>query len=262
KGNIQSISKVGLTVLSTFQNGFYSFGSFFKNTINSVSQLKKIRKELDTTRKELDRYKKIIQDLNQLNNENDNLRKLLELKKNTSYSTVACEIIARDPAKQFEIIIINKGSTSGIKENMPVITYTEGYNALIGKTVEVTPFASKVITLSNPKYFVGALIAPSDTHCIIQGSNEKYNSVKLLYLPKTVEINLEEENIVYTTGDSVFYPRGLRIGKIKKIVPSRRYELYNEAEVTTLTNLANINYVLVLKVDVNKDDYYKMELEY
>ena len=76
RGNIQSVGKVGFSVFSSFQNITNTTGSFVKNTIASVSQLKKIEKQLKDTRNELEQYKKIIQDINLLKNENNELRKL------------------------------------------------------------------------------------------------------------------------------------------------------------------------------------------
>lgn len=262
KGNVNSLRKVGFTFFSSFQNIFHSTGSFVENSVNSVSQLKKITKELEETREDLDRYKKIIKDLNELNKENIELRKLVELKNRVDYSSEACEIVSRNPETMFDLFIINKGSTSGIKENMPVISYKDGENVFIGKTVEVTPFASKVMTMSNPKFKAGAIISSTNTHCIVQGDNESTDRARLLYVPKGLQLKAGESHYLYTSGDSIFYPRGLKIGKIVSIIPSERYELFHEAEIETSVDLSEVDYVLVLKTDINKDNFKKMELVY
>lgn len=262
KGNVNSLRMVGFTVFSSFQNMFHSTGSFVSKSVSSVSRLNKIEKELKETREDLERYKKIIKDLNELNKENIELRKFLELKHRIDYSSEACEIISRNPETMFDLFIINKGSSSGIKENMPVISYKDGENVFIGKTVEVTPFASKVITLSNPKFKAGAVISSTNTHCIVQGDNNSTTMAKLLYVPKGLQLEGGKSHHIYTSGDSIFYPRGLKIGKIVNIIPSERYELFYEAEIETAIDLSEVDYVLVLKTDVTKDNFKKMELVY
>ena len=141
-----TLKKAGLSILYPFQYIFSTTGNFFQNTFNSISKLKESQEEIISLRNELNNYKRIIIDFNQLNNEINDLKALLELRENISYDSVACEIIARDPETLFDTFIINKGFKNGINENMPVISYASGKRTLIGKVVETTPFSAKVIT--------------------------------------------------------------------------------------------------------------------
>ena len=164
--------KIAFSFAYPFQFTITSVGNFIQNTINSISQLNKLQQELNKTRTELEQYKKVIIDFNELNNEIISLRKLLELTETIDYELVACEVIGRNPKKMNEMLLINKGTTSGIKENMPVISYAGGKRALVGKIFEATPFASKVITLNNPKMSVGAIITRNRINCLVKGNNE------------------------------------------------------------------------------------------
>lgn len=259
KKPVVTVRKVGFTIVSPFQFIFESFGNFFQGTFNSISELKKIRQELNQTKQELDQYKKIIIDFNNLNNENNELRKLLSLKNKISYDTEACEIIGRDPKTLFDILIINKGIKHGIRENMPVITYAAGKKTLIGKVVETTLFASKVMTLHNPKLSIGSIIANNRVHTIVQGDNKRPGFVKLLYVPREYTYSDTTTDHVYTSGDSLIFPRGIEIGKIKKIYPSERYENFNNADLELSANLSKVEFVIVLKVDYKKDNFKIMD---
>lgn len=250
-----TFKKMGFSLVYPFQFVINTTGKFFQNTFNSISQLRKISEELDETRNELTQYKKIIIDFNELNNENLSLRRLLKLKEEVLYDTVACEVIGRDPQKLFDVIIINKGSKDGIKENMPVITYAAGKKTLIGKVIETGFMASKVITLQNPRISVGAVILRNRIHAILQGDNKIPGVVKLLYIPKKYEKSISGMDFVYTSGDSLIFPRGIEIGKVLNIYPSKRYEVFNEADIQITANLTKLEYVLVLKVEYNLDDY-------
>jgi rod shape-determining protein MreC len=254
-----TLSKVTFSVISPFENFFYSIGNFFQNTLNSISQLKKIQDELDRNKKELEQYKKIIIDFNVINNENNSLKKLLELKQSVAYDSIAAEIIGRDPQKLFDVLIINKGSNDGIKENMPVISYASGKKVLVGKIAEVSPFASKILTLNNSNFAAGCVIIRNRVHCIIQGENLKPGIVKLQYIPKEYVISEQGDDYVYTSGDSLLFPQGIEIGKITKLQPSPKYEVFNEALVQISIDLAKLEYVLILKVDHEKDNFMLME---
>ena len=110
-------------------------------------------------------------------------------------------------------------------------------------------------SLHNPKFSVGAIISSNKTHTIVQGSNKIPGIVRLLYVPKNYVLSNTEVDAVYTSGDSLIFPSGLEIGKIVNIYPSKRYEMFNEADIKMSTGLSKINYVLVLQVDHKTDDF-------
>ena len=253
------ISKSISTVISPFQYFFFSIGDFFQNTFNSISQLKKLQNELDRSKKELEQYNRMIIDFNELNNENKSLKSLLELKQSIIYDTVAAEIIGRDPQRLFDILIINKGSNAGIKENMPVVSYAGGKKVLVGKIAEVTPLASKIVTLNNSSFSAGCIIVRNRVHCMIQGDNQKPGIVRLLYIPKQYVISDRGDDFVYTSGDSLLYPQGIEIGKIVKLLPSPKYDIFNEAMLQVSIDLSKLEYVLILKVNHEKDNFMLME---
>ena len=255
------LKKDGFTILSPFFFVTNTVGNFFQDTVNSISQLKKTQTEIENLRNELDQYKKIIIDFNELHNENIRLKRLLNLKEELIYDSVACEVIGRDPKTLFNVIILNKGSKDGITQNMPVISYAGGKRALVGKVVETTPLFSKVITLSNPKLTVGAVIIRNTNriHTVIKGSNKMLGIAKLLYIPKDFNFSEDQNDYIFTSGDSFIFPSGIEIGKIKKGYPSKRYEIFNEADVQISVDLLRLDYVLVLKINYKEDDFNLLE---
>ena len=57
--------------------------------------------------------------------ENERLKGLLNLKEQTGYDQVAARVIARDSSVWFNTVTINRGSSSGVALNMPVVTRAE-----------------------------------------------------------------------------------------------------------------------------------------
>jgi rod shape-determining protein MreC len=255
KNAVNNFKKFGFSILYPFQYTTKSVGDFFENTINSISELKKSQEELTKLNQELEQYKKIIIDFNDMENKIKKLNEQLSMKDSIKYESEFCEIIGKDPENLFNIIIINKGSSSGIKTNMPVISYIAGRRILIGKIIETISFASKVMTVQNPKLSVGAIISNGNYHTVFQGSAIKPGFAKLNYVPKKYKINDSGLDIIYTSGDSFIFPRGIEIGRINKIIESKRYEFFNDADIEISADISSIDYVIVLKVNYDKDDF-------
>ncbi len=246
-----NLKSAGFSIIYPFQFIFHSTGNFFQNTFNSISELKESQEEIKRLRIELEEIKKAALDFKELKRENSELTKLLELKKNINYKSIACEVIGRDPKKLYDILILNKGSNAGIKINLPVISYEFGKRILVGKILEVTSFSSKVITLHNPNLSINAVIDKNNIYSVIQGDARNPGIIKLNYVPKDFVYDENSNYYVITSGDSYLYPKGLEIGKIVQIYQSKRYEMFNTADVEISANLSQIEYVLVLAVDEN-----------
>lgn len=81
-----------------------------------------------------------------LAHENKQLKQELKLKSSmTDYDTVSAAVLMRTPSAWQQQLVINKGQSSGIKKNMPVMS--DG--GLIGRVTEVNKTNSKVELLSD-----------------------------------------------------------------------------------------------------------------
>ena len=254
-----SLNKVGFSILYPFEYMFNSSSKFFHELINVISERDKMRQQLSVARVELDQYRKMMVDFDVIMKENVTLRNTLELKNAFAYKSVVSQIIGRDPESRFDYLVIDKGSEHGIEENMIVVSYKNGRKALVGKVFQVTPFASKVITLNNPDLRVGVVIDYDGTYCVVQGRNSADSSAKLLYLPKDFTLDDSRSPLVYTSGDSYFYAKGIEIGAIESVVDSKRYEIYNEGRVKVTEDYSKLEFVLVLMLDSENDNFKSME---
>jgi rod shape-determining protein MreC len=254
-----SAGKIGFSIIYPFQYIFNSTGKGVNSVVNAVAERNKLEKQLNLAMIELEQYRKMLIDFNVIIKENSDLRNTLELRDSFNYKSLTAQIVGRDPANMFDYLIIDKGSNHGIRENMAVISYKNGRKALVGKIFAVTPFASKVMTLKNPDLQVGVVIDYNGTHCMVQGQRTANQDVRLLYVPKDFTLEEGRSPLVYTSGDSFFYSKGIEIGTISEIVPSKRFEIYNEARVTMSEDYSKLEYVLVLMLDADKDNFKSLE---
>ncbi|HEY8411972.1 MAG TPA: rod shape-determining protein MreC, partial [Pyrinomonadaceae bacterium] len=124
--------------------GFFQQIWNFRRTAHENEQLKerlaKAELEVNTAR--------------QATAENERLKALLGLNEQTKIQSIPARVIARDPSVWFNTITINRGSSSGVAVNMPVVTG----GGVVGRVITVSPWASQVMLLTDEKAGAGAVV--------------------------------------------------------------------------------------------------------
>ncbi len=129
---------------------------------------------------------------------------------------VAARVVGRDATIWYRTIIIDKGLTSGIEKDQPVMTA----QGLVGRVETVTLNAARVLLLTDEKHASGAALAQSsETRVmgIVQGTSNSYGKNNLRCELKLVGANGEKPatgETIFTSGQDGLYPRGLIIGKV------------------------------------------------
>ena len=104
-------------------------------------------------------------------------------------------------------VIVNKGSRNNIKMGMIVIDN----KYLVGKVVEVNYLTSRILLLSDLNSKIPVLLEPSGIQSILSGSGEHHGVLQYL---KNFH-NIDNENIVYTSGSGALFKAGIPVGKIR-----------------------------------------------
>ncbi|KAB2338712.1 rod shape-determining protein MreC [Cytobacillus depressus] len=214
---------------------------FFENLQdlqNTYTENKELKKRLD----ELARLESEVQMLKKDNNE---LREILDKKDSLSeFNPIQATVIGRNPDRWTDLLIINKGSKNGIKENMAVITA----NGLIGKVKHSEPFTSTVQLLSamDPTNRISAEIQADGKS--YYGLIEGYDKEKGLLLLKRIpfDAKVEKGQNVISSGKGGVFPKNLPIGKVVEVTPAE-YGLTLTAYVKPGANLYDIEHVMVVK---------------
>ena len=181
-----------------------------------------------------------------LEKEIQELKDALELNKTlTEYTPINSTIISRNKSYWFNTITIDKGSSSGIEENMAVITK----NGLIGKIVKVSKKTSevKLITSDDINFKVSITIKTNeiDNYAILNGYDKESSLITASGIDKTTNINKGDK--VLTSGLGEMFPAGIYIGEVEDI-KSDKYNLSKTIYIKTNQNFNDIHYVTVLKV--------------
>ena len=144
--------------------------------------------------------------------ENERLKNLLGLNEKIDINSVPARVIARDPSVWFNTITINRGSTSGVAVNMPVITG----GGIVGRVISVSPWASQVMLITDEKAGAGAVVGQlgqSGALGSVRGRADLgVGIIEMRYVSGLEKV--ESGDFVMTTGQDGIYPPGLNVGKV------------------------------------------------
>ena len=122
-----------MMVFSPVVSSLTSFYNLVTGLWDDYIDLVKVKRRNKELLAEIARLKKISLKYKEVMVENRRLRKLLSFSKNTQSVLIPAEVIAENPTNWFRTIVINKGKSDGVKENLTVISH-EG---LVGKVLSV-----------------------------------------------------------------------------------------------------------------------------
>ncbi|MCK0473534.1 rod shape-determining protein MreC [Halalkalibacter sp. APA_J-10(15)] len=228
-------------VQTAFMKPAYMIAGFFEN----VQDMRQVYEENKLLKARLDEYAQISIERNTLRNENETLKDMLELEESLDdYLIRSAVVIHRNPDRWTEFIGLNKGSEHGIEANMGVIDSTGG---LIGKVQQVSEFSSRVQLLSDNDRTnrVSAMISSDQT---INGFIEGYDEDRGLLIMRKIDLEaeIEEEEMVTTTGKGGVYPSGLLIGEVVSVEPDE-YGLTQNAYIKPTADFYSLDYVYVVE---------------
>jgi len=216
------------------------FSGFFQN-LEDLQNTYHENKELKTRVEKIAELEKQVQILEKDNKE---LRVILDKKKTLrDFKPLQATVIGRNPDRWQEMIIIDKGKTSGLKQNMAVI----GSNgSLLGKIKHVNQFSSTIQLLSaaDPKNQISTIIlGDTSSYGLVDG----YDKEKRLMVKRIpADAKIKKGQLVVTSGLGGVFPKGLLIGKVVEVKPDQ-YGLNQTAYVKPGANFYDIENVMVVK---------------
>ena len=236
---------IGLAVFSVFQNGFTQTGSFFSRTVTSISELKKLRAKYNTVEQQLSQFETIERDIVELRQENKILREQLGFSKTLTYGHIPAEVIGKDPGNIFSTIVIDKGSRDGVKKDMPVVAFQNGFQGLVGKVQVVSPHSSIVQPIVDPNCYVAARLQSSRYEGLVSGAGSATEQVTMNYVQKRARDEIKYGDLVITSGMNSIYPKGIYIGRVRSI-GAKEWQTSLELTLQPIVDFARLEYVFVV----------------
>lgn len=246
--NLLKPKEAGFTVFSIFQRGFNGIGNFVSDTINSINELSELKEAYDQLQDKISEFEEIEKNVVELRNENKYLREQLGFSKTSPHKNIPAEIIGKDPGNTFNSIIINKGRSSGIERNMPVIALQDGYHGLVGKIAEVGQFTSIIVPIYSESAYVSSRLQESRYEGLISGNGFSDSLLKMEYVKKIAREQIKYGDFVITSGMKSIYPKGIYIGRVTAI-EGKEWDTSLLLEIEPIVDFTKLEYVFVLKRD-------------
>lgn len=175
---------------------------------------------------------KIVNQLNQLQEENEDLKKQLKVAVPVPGKFAAAKVLALLE----QTLTLDKGENEGIKEGMLVIS--EG--VLVGRVSSVSPFACRVKLPSAEGNQIKVKVLPLNEKGTLKGTAEG----RLILDEILQKVKLESDQVLVTTAEDGQYPPDLPVARVEKVV-SQDVEVFKKAEVKPLLDYQSLKLVMI-----------------
>lgn len=201
------------TVADFVQSPVTTISVLFSGYFEKISGLRTAQDENGELKQKIQELEVEIQGKQDLANENERLKNLLQLKQESKYQVLPARVIGRDASNWFNAAFINRGSADGVKLYMPVVTN----GGLVGRITAVSPLTSQVTMITDERSGVGATVGEvgtSNALGVVNGTKDR-ELLEMRYVLGSIEVKVGD--IVYTTGQDGIYPAGLKLGEIVEV---------------------------------------------
>jgi len=198
----------------------FEFGKDLINDVSSYFAFKQnLLNENENLQKENAELKAYVMQMADIESENLELNNKLNIQKKYFKDSVVTQILNLNYQGQNHHFLVDKGETDGVYIGQIVVDKS----GIVGQVIEVNNASSVIRTiLSNELYLTGYIKSGKTIYqSLIRGDGR---NLVINYFNKTNNIKLGDE--LFTTGDNLNIPKGLRIGKVKKFLNTDLNDFY------------------------------------
>jgi rod shape-determining protein MreC len=215
-GPLAALGRVGLAIVTPLQEGVSAvvrpIGSFFSNVFRAGS----LQAENEALQDTIADLRIQLQEYYEVKRGFDELARVVQLEDDLGIQGFGARVVAEGPSNYEWSWIVDKGSSDGVYDDMPVMSGS----GLVGRVVQVTPGSSTVMLMIDPDSFVAARLAESGEVGLLQGNRSEDLQFSLL----DPEVEVEPGELVVTSGyhlqngtDVGIYPPGIPIGEVSLV---------------------------------------------
>lgn len=141
--------------------------------------------------------------------ENERLTGLLNIRDVYQLTGVAARITGADSDPWNRTLTINRGSSSEIEINMPVLDSA----GLLGQVIEVGPTVAKVRLIDDEHSGVSSMVQRGRISGVVRGSVD--GTLTLDFIP--IDADVAVGDVIITSGLGGVYPKGILIGTVSSV---------------------------------------------
>ena len=237
------LNSVSGYVLIPVQKGINAAGGRVRSRVDNLADLQQINEENQSLKEQV---AELTLENNMLMQERYELQELRDLYNlDSDYSDlnkIAANVIGKDTGNWFNMFIIDKGSSDGIKVDMNVIAG----GGLVGIVTKTGPDWAQVRSIIDDMSNVSAMILKNSDLCYVRGDLEMMSE-------GTLQLNqLRDQNDEVESGDKVVtsyasakYHKGILIGYVNELAVDSN-NLTKSGSITPAVDFEHLSTVLVI----------------
>jgi len=176
--------------------------------------------------------------LTELENENKQMRKLLNAKYTFSNKRMITEVMSLRSDPFTHQLLIDKGAINGVYVGQPVIN-EEG---VVGQVMQVGSTTSRVLLLVDASHGIPVRVQRNDVTALVHGSGD-WNKLNVPFVQSNAD--LKKGDILVTSGLGGRFPAGYPVATVSSFVYNEGAP-YAEVTATPIAQLDRSRYLLLL----------------
>jgi len=232
------IERSALSIISPLLQPVYMASRFTEDIWDNYIRLVDTNRENLRLREDIHTLNLRVMEGNEALLANQRLERLLDIKKSVQTPTIAATIIGEDVTSWFRTLVINRGSSSGIREGMAVISA----DGVVGQTVKVSPSTARVLLLTDHTSGIAATIQRSRARGVVKGKSEMLCTLEFATREEDVKVG----DTVITSGIGGVFLKGIVIGEVT-MVKRGEYGIFQSVSIRPTVNISHLEEVLVVQ---------------
>jgi len=239
-GMLSPIKSTVFRITQPISSMFYQGSTFFQKALSiTKSDKDKLSEENNKLIEQINALLGQKSELEQLRDENDSLRKIIDFTSENKHEYKVAKIISRDSDKSREAVVINRGLNDGIVKNHPVLN-EEG--VIIGKINKVEDEYSTVLFLiDNHAKLAVTVLNNERTTGLLEGELGLVTRVD--FIPQDALLTVGD--LVVSSGSEDRVPKGLVVGQVEEIYKQPN-ELFKSAKIKQYVNYDHLDLVTII----------------
>lgn len=231
--------------LGSLQSVYSEFSSGVRGTTSLYLDLIGIKRENRLLLEENAELRAQLGTLTELKKENQRLNDLLDFRQKTKMDLVATKVIAKDLLPDHNSLMINRGSSHGIKRHMAALTV----GGVVGYVYKTSLLTSHVLLLTDRYSVIDSLVQRSRARGLVEGNHKEKCKLRNLKREDDVKVG----DLVVTSGLDNIFPKGFPVAKVKNVIKSQ-YGLSQDVELEPVINPQTLEELFVV-MKPNQEDF-------
>ena len=222
---------------------------FVRQTQDQLSDEQKLRDQNAALRRENMILSARQLQLNSLETENMRLRDLLGSSVKIGERVLIAEILAVDLAEYRQLVLIDKGSNSGVFMGQPVLDA----DGVMGQVVQLNPLSATVLLITDPDHALPVQVSRTGLRAIAAGTGLG-RELDLMHVPKNADIEIGD--LLVTSGLGGRFPAGYPVARVTAVkhVADNPFTVVKAESAAMLDRSREVLLVWSLRPDRGQDE--------